>query len=68
MTEATDRQIAATLIPGDGIGPEIVEIRVTILDALCAPLLRFEMLFCRLMARSHFSVSAGAQTGAFDPC
>ena len=37
MAEATDGQITATLIPGDGIGPEIVEATVTILDALGAP-------------------------------
>ena len=37
MAEATGGQINATLIPGDGIGPEIVEATVTILDALGAP-------------------------------
>jgi isocitrate dehydrogenase (NAD+) len=37
MAEAADGQITATLIPGDGIGPEIVEATVTILDALGAP-------------------------------
>ena len=37
MAEATGGQIPATLIPGDGIGPEIVEATVTILDALGAP-------------------------------
>jgi len=29
--------IAATLIPGDGIGPEIVDATLTVLDALGAP-------------------------------
>ena len=29
--------IAATLIPGDGIGPEIVDASLTVLDALGAP-------------------------------
>ena len=29
--------IQATLIPGDGIGPEIVESVVTVLDAIGAP-------------------------------
>jgi isocitrate dehydrogenase (NAD+) len=33
----TDRSIAATLIPGDGIGPEIVEATLTVLDSLDAP-------------------------------
>jgi isocitrate dehydrogenase (NAD+) len=37
MAEAADRQITATLIPGDGIGSEIVEATVTILDALGTP-------------------------------
>jgi isocitrate/isopropylmalate dehydrogenase len=37
MAEAADGQITATLIPGDGIGSEIVEATVTILDALGAP-------------------------------
>jgi isocitrate dehydrogenase (NAD+) len=32
-------KIPATLIPGDGIGPEIVEAAVTVLDALSAPFL-----------------------------
>ena len=30
-------KIPATLIPGDGIGPEIVEAVVQVLDALGAP-------------------------------
>ena len=29
--------IPATLIPGDGIGPEIVDATLTVLDALKAP-------------------------------
>ena len=37
MAEATGGQINATLIPGDGIGPEIVDATLTILDALGAP-------------------------------
>ena len=38
MTNAQSlRQIPATLIPGDGIGPEIVDAVVSILDALGAP-------------------------------
>jgi isocitrate dehydrogenase (NAD+) len=37
MAEAAGGQLTATLIPGDGIGPEIVESMVTILDALGAP-------------------------------
>ncbi len=37
MTNATSGQIPATLIPGDGIGPEISEVVVSILDALGAP-------------------------------
>ena len=32
-----NNRIPATLIPGDGIGPEIVEATVMILDALGAP-------------------------------
>jgi isocitrate/isopropylmalate dehydrogenase len=32
-----DRPIPATLIPGDGIGPEITEAVVAILDALGSP-------------------------------
>src|SRR4051794_33245363 len=35
--QATQRRIDATLIPGDGIGPEIVEAVVAVLDALGAP-------------------------------
>jgi isocitrate dehydrogenase (NAD+) len=31
------QSIPATLIPGDGIGPEIVDAAVAVLDALCAP-------------------------------
>ena len=34
---ATDGQIPATLIPGDGIGPEISEAVVAVLDAMGAP-------------------------------
>ena len=33
----TDEQIPATLIPGDGIGPEITESVVSVLDALGSP-------------------------------
>ena len=33
----TEKRIQATLIPGDGIGPEITEAVVTILDAVGAP-------------------------------
>src|SRR5690242_7790853 len=35
--QATQARIDATLIPGDGIGPEIVEAVVAVLDALGAP-------------------------------
>jgi isocitrate dehydrogenase (NAD+) len=35
--QATQRQIGATLIPGDGIGPEIVEAVVAVLDAMGSP-------------------------------
>jgi isocitrate dehydrogenase (NAD+) len=35
--DSIDTQIPATLIPGDGIGPEITEAAVAILDALGAP-------------------------------
>ena len=38
MTDNSDQQaIPTTLIPGDGIGPEITEAVVSILDALSAP-------------------------------
>ena len=37
MAEAASERIPATLIPGDGIGPEVVEATVAILDALGAP-------------------------------
>jgi isocitrate dehydrogenase (NAD+) len=37
MATNSDRLIPATLIPGDGIGPEITEAVVAILDALGAP-------------------------------
>ena len=37
MTRSPQNQIPATLIPGDGIGPEIVKSVVTILEALGAP-------------------------------
>ena len=37
MGNATKDQIPATLIPGDGIGPEITEAVVSVLDALGAP-------------------------------
>lgn len=37
MSRAHSRRIPATLIPGDGIGPEIVEATVAVLDALEAP-------------------------------
>ena len=33
----TTQHIPATLIPGDGIGPEIVEATLAVLDALGAP-------------------------------
>ena len=35
--QATQRRIDATLIPGDGIGPEIVEAVVAVLDAMGSP-------------------------------
>ncbi|MFL5157544.1 MAG: isocitrate/isopropylmalate family dehydrogenase, partial [Microvirga sp.] len=35
--DSNDTQIPATLIPGDGIGPEITEAVVAVLDALGAP-------------------------------
>ena len=37
MQFAAEKVIPATLIPGDGIGPEIVEATVMVLDALRAP-------------------------------
>ena len=37
MGNSTNKQIPATLIPGDGIGPEITEAVVSVLDALGAP-------------------------------
>jgi isocitrate dehydrogenase (NAD+) len=37
MTEQHSPLIAATLIPGDGIGPEITEAALAVLDALGAP-------------------------------
>ena len=37
MQPAEEKLIPATLIPGDGIGPEIVEATVMVLDALGAP-------------------------------
>jgi isocitrate dehydrogenase (NAD+) len=37
QTDGIDPKIPATLIPGDGIGPEIVDCVVAILDALGAP-------------------------------
>ena len=37
MQLAAEKVIPATLIPGDGIGPEIVEATVMVLDALGAP-------------------------------
>ena len=37
MSFAVEEAIPVTLIPGDGIGPEIVEATVTVLDALHAP-------------------------------
>ncbi|MDE2149120.1 MAG: NAD-dependent isocitrate dehydrogenase [Gammaproteobacteria bacterium] len=36
-TAAPTRRIPATLIPGDGVGPEIVEATVAVLEALGAP-------------------------------
>jgi isocitrate dehydrogenase (NAD+) len=37
MTDQPNAPIAATLIPGDGIGPEITEATLSVLDALGAP-------------------------------
>jgi isocitrate dehydrogenase (NAD+) len=37
MGQSAAGQIEATLIPGDGIGPEVVEAAVAVLDALGAP-------------------------------
>ena len=37
QNNAGDNRIAATLIPGDGIGPEVVAATVKVLDALGAP-------------------------------
>ncbi|WP_144155011.1 isocitrate/isopropylmalate dehydrogenase family protein [Paraburkholderia sp. BCC1885] len=37
MESSTRQQIPATLIPGDGIGPEVVDATVHILDALASP-------------------------------
>jgi isocitrate dehydrogenase (NAD+) len=37
MQSTPEKMIPATLIPGDGIGPEIVEATVMVLDALHAP-------------------------------
>src|ERR1700757_273551 len=37
METAAEKAIPATLIPGDGIGPEIVESTVKVLEALAAP-------------------------------
>jgi isocitrate dehydrogenase (NAD+) len=37
MTTETSGQIPATLIPGDGLGPEIVEATLAVLEALDAP-------------------------------
>lgn len=37
MENSTRSTVPATLIPGDGIGPEIVEATVRVLDALAAP-------------------------------
>jgi isocitrate dehydrogenase (NAD+) len=37
MNSPTPTQIPATLIPGDGIGPEVVEATVQVLDALGSP-------------------------------
>jgi len=37
MTETNANRIPATLIPGDGIGPEVVQATVQVLDALGAP-------------------------------
>ncbi|HEV8060773.1 MAG TPA: isocitrate/isopropylmalate family dehydrogenase [Gemmataceae bacterium] len=37
MQFAAEKVIPVTLIPGDGIGPEIVEVTVMVLDALGAP-------------------------------
>ena len=37
MNNRTETKVPATLIPGDGIGPEITEVAVSVLDALGAP-------------------------------
>ncbi len=37
MASKSNERIAATLIPGDGIGPEITQVTVDVLDALGAP-------------------------------
>src|SRR5438309_5382452 len=37
MAHQPDKKIPATLIPGDGIGPEVVEATVKVLDALGQP-------------------------------
>ena len=37
MQSGLEKSIPATLIPGDGIGPEIVDSTVKVLDALGAP-------------------------------
>ncbi|MCP1415959.1 isocitrate dehydrogenase (NAD+) [Pseudomonas laurylsulfativorans] len=37
MEKSTSNKIPATLIPGDGIGPEVVEAAVRVLDALGSP-------------------------------
>jgi isocitrate dehydrogenase (NAD+) len=37
QTTAGTNKISATLIPGDGIGPEIMDAVVQVLDALGAP-------------------------------
>lgn len=37
MAGSTEKNIPATLIPGDGIGPEIMDATVKVLDALGAP-------------------------------
>ena len=37
MNPTSPSRIPATLIPGDGIGPEVVEATVQVLDALGSP-------------------------------
>ena len=37
MTQPSNKKIPATLIPGDGIGPEVVEATVQVLEALGGP-------------------------------